>query len=76
MFDNIQHSVHHLFVLHQELSLIMKHLAGPMNAKVDELGSRCLADNDWCLHHDVAQGIFQQWGEPWLDLCNVESQKF
>ena len=48
--------------------LIAHHLTGSLNARVDELSRRCLADHEWQLHSEKAQGIFQQWGEPWFNL--------
>ena len=37
-------------------------------------------DHEWQLHVEVAEGIFQEWGEPWLDLFvaaeNAQYQHF
>ena len=53
---------------------------GSLNARADKLSRRCLADHKWHLHPEVVQGLFEQWGEPWLDLFatteNVQCQHF
>ena len=45
---------------------------------MDKLSHRCLADHEWRLYLEVAQGLFQQWGKPWVDLFatneNVQRQ--
>ncbi|KAJ1198714.1 hypothetical protein NDU88_002553 [Pleurodeles waltl] len=64
----------------QGRTLVVQHLAGSLNARADELSRKCLEDHEWCLHPEVAQGLFQQWGEPWLDLFasaeNAQCQQF
>ena len=40
---------------------------GIFNARADELSQRCLADHEGQLHSFGVQGIFQHWGEPWLN---------
>ncbi|XP_078497067.1 uncharacterized protein LOC144753171 [Lissotriton helveticus] len=56
----------------QGVTLVAQHLAGSLNARADELSRRCMMDHEWRLNSDVAQGLFQRWGEPWLDLFAAE----
>ncbi|KAJ1138196.1 hypothetical protein NDU88_004587 [Pleurodeles waltl] len=71
---------HWTWLEHQGINLIVQHLAGSLNARADELSRRCTADREWHLHPEVAQVLFQQWGEPWLDLFtsteNAQCQLF
>ncbi|KAJ1093251.1 hypothetical protein NDU88_006356 [Pleurodeles waltl] len=64
----------------QGMTLVVQHLAGSLNARADKLSRKCLEDHEWCLHAEVAQGLFQQWGVPWLDLFasaeNAQCQQF
>ncbi|KAJ1202911.1 hypothetical protein NDU88_006706 [Pleurodeles waltl] len=64
----------------QGMTLVVQHLAGSLNARAHELSRKCLEDHEWCLHLEVAQGLIQQWREPWLDLFasaeNAQCQQF
>ena len=52
----------------QNIFLVVQHLVGSLNIRVDKLSRRCLADHEWHLHPEVAQNLFLEWGEPLLDL--------
>ena len=64
----------------QSIFLVVQHLAGSLNVMADELSRRCLADHKLCLHPEVAQNLFHEWGELWLDLFataeNAQCQHF
>ncbi|KAJ1173149.1 hypothetical protein NDU88_004990 [Pleurodeles waltl] len=59
---------------------MVQHLAGSLSARADKLSRRCSVNHKWCLHPEVAQGLFLKWGEPWLDLFasaeNAQCQLF
>ena len=56
------------WVERQSIFLAAQHLAGTLNVRADKLSRHCLADHEWRLHPKVAQGLFREWGEPWVDL--------
>lgn len=64
----------HLWTYLEQLgnSLVVQHLVGSLSSRADKLNRQCLADHEWRLHLEVVQGLFQQWGVPWLDLLDSE----
>ena len=52
----------------QSIFLVAQHLVGSLNVRGDERSRRCLMDHELRVRPERVQGLFHEWGEPWLDL--------